>query len=36
MLRCSGVYSIQTFINIGVVTKLLPNTGLPLPFLVVA
>ena len=24
--------AIQTFVNIGVVTKILPNTGLPLPF----
>lgn len=23
---------VQSFINIGVVTRLLPNTGLPLPF----
>ena len=27
-----GLIGIQTFINIGVVTGLLPNTGLPLPF----
>ena len=35
-LICCGVaiyIGFQTFINIGVVTKLLPNTGLPLPFL---
>lgn len=28
----SGLVGFQTFINIGVVTGLLPNTGLPLPF----
>lgn len=27
-----GLIGVQTFINIGVVTGLLPNTGLPLPF----
>lgn len=27
-----GLITIQSFINLGVVTKLLPNTGLPLPF----
>ncbi len=27
-----GIVAIQSFINLGVVTKLLPNTGLPLPF----
>ena len=27
-----GLIAIQSFINLGVVTKLLPNTGLPLPF----
>lgn len=34
-LICFGVASIvvfQTFINIGVVTAILPNTGIPLPF----
>lgn len=34
-LICCGVatyIAFQTFINIGVVTRLLPNTGLPLPF----
>ena len=34
-LICCGVSAyigFQTFINIGVVTRLLPNTGLPLPF----
>lgn len=34
-LICFGVASIlvfQTFINIGVVTEILPNTGIPLPF----
>lgn len=28
----AGLIGVQTFINIGVVTGLLPNTGLPLPF----
>ena len=28
----AGLIGIQTFINIGVVTGILPNTGLPLPF----
>jgi len=28
----SGLVGLQTFVNIGVVTGLLPNTGLPLPF----
>ncbi|MDO4189923.1 MAG: FtsW/RodA/SpoVE family cell cycle protein, partial [Lachnospiraceae bacterium] len=28
----AGLIGTQTFINIGVVTGLLPNTGLPLPF----
>lgn len=28
----AGLIGFQTFINIGVVTALLPNTGLPLPF----
>jgi len=34
-LICCGMaalVSYQTFINIGVATQLLPNTGLPLPF----
>ena len=34
-LICCGVAAqigFQTFINVGVVTRLLPNTGLPLPF----
>lgn len=25
--------AMQTFVNMGVVTSLLPNTGLPLPFI---
>ncbi len=36
MMICIGIgamYSFQTFFNIGVATRLLPNTGLPLPFL---
>lgn len=36
MLIATGIASMicfQSFINIGVATKLLPNTGLPLPFL---
>jgi len=28
----AALVSYQTFINIGVATKILPNTGLPLPF----
>ena len=35
MLIATGIASMicfQSFINIGVATKLLPNTGLPLPF----
>lgn len=28
-----GMIAIQTFVNMGVVTSLLPNTGLPLPFI---
>lgn len=28
-----GMIAIQSFVNIGVVTNLLPNTGLPLPFI---
>ena len=35
-LICVGVsamFMFQTFANIGVVTRILPNTGLPLPFL---
>ena len=34
-LICCGVTAyigFQSFINIGVVTRILPNTGLPLPF----
>ena len=34
-LICSGIgawIGFQSFVNIGVVTGLLPNTGLPLPF----
>lgn len=34
-LICCGVavyIGVQSFINIGVVTRILPNTGLPLPF----
>ncbi len=27
-----GLITVQSFINLGVVTRLLPNTGLPLPF----
>ena len=27
-----GLIGIQSFINIGVATKILPNTGVPLPF----
>lgn len=29
----TGMIGIQTFVNIGVVTGMLPNTGLPLPFI---
>ena len=35
MLIASGIASLtmfQLFVNIGVVTSLLPNTGIPLPF----
>ena len=35
-LICIGVSAMlmfQVFVNIGVVTRLLPNTGLPLPFI---
>ena len=32
MLWCSSLYSFSDIYYIGVVTKLLPNTGLPLPF----
>ena len=35
MLIATGIGSIimfQVFVNIGVVTSLLPNTGVPLPF----
>jgi rod shape determining protein RodA len=28
-----GMIGIQTYVNIGVVTGVLPNTGLPLPFI---
>lgn len=30
----AALIALQTFINIGVVTEILPNTGIPLPFLV--
>ena len=36
MLIAVGVgsmYAFQVFVNIGVVTSILPNTGIPLPFL---
>ncbi|MCR5793512.1 MAG: FtsW/RodA/SpoVE family cell cycle protein [Lachnospiraceae bacterium] len=36
MLICVGIasmFAFQTFANIGVATRMLPNTGLPLPFL---
>ena len=36
MLLAGGaacLFSVQSFINIGVATALLPNTGIPLPFL---
>ena len=36
MLIASGVacmFMFQVFVNVGVVTAILPNTGLPLPFL---
>ena len=29
----SSMFAFQVFVNIGVVTSLLPNTGIPLPFL---
>ena len=32
-LGIGALFSIQVFINIGVVTSLLPNTGIPLPFM---
>ena len=28
----AAIMTFQTFINIGVVTEILPNTGIPLPF----
>lgn len=28
----AALIALQTFINIGVVTEILPNTGIPLPF----
>jgi len=35
LIACSvaGMFAFQAFINIGVATALLPNTGLPLPFI---
>ncbi len=32
ILRGSGLIGVQSFINIGVATGLIPNTGVPLPF----
>ena len=32
MLRGRSLIGFQSFINIGVASKLLPNTGVPLPF----
>ena len=29
----SGIFIFQSFVNIGVATLLLPNTGIPLPFI---
>ena len=29
----TALISVQAFVNIGVVTSLLPNTGIPLPFI---
>ena len=31
-IRLDTLREVQTFVNIGVVTMILPNTGLPLPF----
>ena len=29
----AGMFAFQTFINIGVASGILPNTGMPLPFI---